>query len=65
MSGELLIVPANCRACGAVLTFDEQHYLGDEDGTGTCNGCESKWLEAVTRWRLADADDPEPMPVRP
>lgn len=59
MSAELLRTERKCRACGASLTLEEMHYFEDEDGSATCDACESAWNDAVGHWLLnGDMDYP-------
>lgn len=63
MSGGLLNVATHCRKCVARLTLEEMHYLAHEDGTATCDKCETEWMQAMAEWKMAS--DNRPMPPRP
>lgn len=67
--GELLKTDTRCRACGAPLSLEEMHFLGDANGTATCERCESAWLVAIEAWRRGGSaggdDSDEVMPIRP
>jgi hypothetical protein len=63
MSGGLLNVATHCRKCLARLKLEEMHYLAHDDGTATCNKCESDWMRAIAEWRMSKGN--KPMPERP
>ena len=53
---ELLKTTMRCRKCGKPLDLEEMHYYAEEDGSATCNDCESQWLHEITDWKNGQSE---------
>lgn len=62
MSAEAIRTAWRCRACNKPLSLLEMHYYTDpDDGTATCNECETAWSIAMRAYLR----DEGPLPAKP